>query len=262
MMQISPLPTNRHMLMMSILLFTASTMNLITPCSALVGLGKPTMIMPPMMGLGSIFLKPKNTITPSLGVEDDLTEAGKFFTDAFWRGKVGGGAKTLSPAQATSLERQQIMEFRRRYGPKMSKADRRAELLLCRSSSGDFLGCAGIEVDLISKADGSQERFPAPLMSNLAVNRNFRRRGVAEDLVKAAEELARREWGYNECYLYVEKQNVPAVKLYRKLGYRPIWEDDSAKTLLPTESGKVKNVSTTIVCMKKRVGGLRSIFPF
>eukprot|EP00957_Ditylum_brightwellii_P116958 8921358-Ditylum_brightwellii.AAC.1 len=99
-------------------------------------------------------------------------------------------------------------------------------------------------------------------MSNLAVNRNFRRRGVAEDLVKAAEELARREWGYNECYLYVEKQNVPAVKLYRKLGYRPIWEDDSAKTLLPTESGKVKNVSTTIVCMKKRVGGLRSIFPF
>jgi len=216
----------------------------------------------PIMGLGSIFLKPKNTIVPSLGEENDLNEAGKFFTDAFWRGKVGGGAKTLSPAQSMSLERQQTMEFRRRYGSKMSTADRRAELMLCRTPDGEFLGCAGIEVDKISKADGSQGMFSAPLMSNLAVNRKFRRRGVAEDLVKAAEELARKKWGYDECYLYVEKQNVPAVKLYRKLGYRPIWEDESAKTLLPTEGGKVKNVSTTIVCMKKRLGGLRGILPF
>lgn len=103
--------------------------------------------------------------------------------------------------------------------------------------------------------DGYDGSIAGPLMSNLAISRNYRRRGLAEDLVKAAETIARKEWGYNECYLYVEKRNVPAIKLYAKLGYRTIWEDDSATTLLPTKDGKVVNGKTTIVCMKKWLGG-------
>lgn len=110
-------------------------------------------------------------------------------------------------------------------------------------------------VDKIKKMDGNDGSITAPLMSNLAVSRSYRRKGLAEDLVRAAENIARKEWGYDECYLYVEKRNAPAVKLYRKLGYRVIWEDDSATTLLPTEDGKVVNGRTTIVCMKKSLGG-------
>jgi len=217
----------------------------------------------PILGLGALFFRPKGmSITPSLGNEDDLVEAGKFFTDAFWSGKAGGAAE-LSPFQRSSIERQQVLEFRRRYGPKMRGADRRAEILLCRDGSGTFLGCAGIEVDNISKADGrSQGRICAPLMSNLAVGKDFRRKGIAEDLVKKAEEMARREWGYNECYLYVEKRNIGAVKLYRKLGYKQVWEDDKAKTLLPTEGGKLRTAGTVIICMKKRLGGIGRFLPF
>jgi len=92
-------------------------------------------------------------------------------------------------------------------------------------------------------------------MSNLAIGRRYRRKGLAEDLVASAEAIARKEWGYDECYLYVEKRNAPAVKLYKKLGYKVLWEDDTATTLLPTEDGKVKNGQTTIVCMKKKIGG-------
>ena len=110
-------------------------------------------------------------------------------------------------------------------------------------------------VDKIKKMDGYDGSITGPLMSNLAISRKYRRKGLAEDLVKAAETIARKEWGYDECYLYVEKRNVPAIKLYKKLGYSTIWEDDSATTLLPTKDGQVMNGKTTIVCMKKRLGG-------
>ena len=118
------------------------------------------------------------------------------------------------------------------------------------------MGCAGIEVTRITTPNGrSASPIAAPLMSNLAVGKKFRRRGLAEDLVKAAEALARKEWGCDECYLYVEKQNKAAVKLYRKLGYVSQWEDDTATTLVPTARGSVVSAPTIIVCMKKNLGG-------
>jgi ribosomal protein S18 acetylase RimI-like enzyme len=132
--------------------------------------------------------------------------------------------------------------------------DKQAELVLCVDGKGECVGCAGVEVEKVKKMDGYDGAVTAPLMSNLAISRSYRRKGLAEDLVKSAENIARREWGYDECYLYVEKRNVPAIKLYKKLGYKTIWEDDTA-TLLPTKDGRVANGKTTIVCMKKKLGG-------
>ena len=102
--------------------------------------------------------------------------------------------------------------------------------------------------------DGYDGSFIGPVMSNLAISRKYRRKGLAEDLVKATENIARKEWGYDTCYLYVEKRNAPAVKLYKKLGYKTMWEDPNATTLLPTKDGRVTNGKTTILCMKKNVG--------
>ena len=74
-------------------------------------------------------------------------------------GKVGGATK-LSTSQSNSLERQQIMEFKKRYKPKVttsglnrlpgnmasrSNTDSRAELVVCVDSKGDCIGCAGVE---------------------------------------------------------------------------------------------------------------------
>lgn len=177
--------------------------------------------------------------------------------------------KNLSAAQAASLERQQIQEFRRRYtSPRnLSLADKRSELLICTNSNNELMGCAGIEIDIIQKpseATYGLDPIKGPLMSNLAVGRSFRRRGVAEELVQKAEDIARKEWGFDECYLYVEKRNVPAVKLYQKLGYKKVWEDNKAKTMVPTTGGKLKSAPTTIVCMKKRfsLGVLGRFLPF
>ena len=137
-------------------------------------------------------------------------------------------------------------------------------MVLCVASDGTCVGCAGIEVDKIKKMDGYDNAFLGPVMSNLAVDRKYRRRGLAERLVGYVENMAENEWGYDVCYLYVEERNMPARRLYEKLGYRALWTDDTATTLLPSRGdGGLINVGTTVVCMKKELGGnafLRYLF--
>lgn len=175
-----------------------------------------------------------------------------------------GGVNNLLPKQSKTLSSQQIFEFRKRYGQKLGK-DRRAELVTCQNGkTGQVMGCVGIEVENLVPPNSDSILSPAPFMSNLAVSKEFRRRGIAEDLVIAAEKIARKEWGYEECFLFVEKKNKPAIKLYKKLGYRKEWEDDTANTLTPLANGTIKNELTVVLCMKKNLNGgfLRRLLPF
>ena len=94
-------------------------------------------------------------------------------------------------------------------------------------------------------------------MSNLAVDTNYRRRGLAERLVLAAEKCVMSNFGADECFLYVETRNKGAVKLYQKLGYRQQYFDDTAMTLLPTPDGKLDSEPTVILCMRKDLGQKR-----
>ena len=140
-----------------------------------------------------------------------------------------------------------------------------SELVLCQLPTGELTGCAGIEVSQIpDKSLQSLKTQSGPLMSNLAVGREFRRKGIAEKLVKEVERLVRYEWGYDDCYLYVEERNKAAVKLYRKMGYKKMWVDKEATTLLPSTNGKLQNSSTNIVCMRKRLdlGLIGRLWPF
>lgn len=217
----------------------------------------------PAFGLGAIFSQPKGLITKSArGEMRKLQDASAFFVDAFWIGKIGGGANKLSERQRRSLSATQFMEFRVRYA---GSSRGQSELIVCELPDGEVVGCAGIEVSPIPDGDlQAATKVRAPLMSNLAVSRNYRRKGIGELLVKEAERVARYEWGSDDCYLYVERRNKAAVKLYQKLGYRQIWIDRDAKTLLPTESGRLENSPTEIVCMKKRLslGALSRLWPF
>jgi len=227
------------------------------------------LLSPPIFGISAVFFKPKNLIVaPSLGQDDKLIEAGKFFADAFWASKPGG-TKSLSSKQNKLLTNQQISEFRKRYAQRLGKSqlDRRSELMLClEKGTGEVVGCAGIELDNINNKKSNRSNVQStasnisrkPLMSNLAVGKQYRRKGVAEDLVLATEALVRNQWGYEECYLFVEKKNTPAIKLYRKLGYKKVWQDDDAKTITPKDNGSIDTTSTTIICMKKNLSS--SIF--
>jgi len=182
--------------------------------------------------------------------------------DAFWVGKVGGGSKELDDRQRRSLTSTQFMEFRGRYA---GSSRGQAQLVICQLPDGEVIGCAGIEVSTIPDGNlKAPSKKRAPLMSNLAVSRKYRRKGIGELLVKDAERIARFEWGADDCYLYVEKRNVAAVKLYEKMGYRQVWIDKDAKTLIPTSSGSLQNAPTQIICMRKRLnmGALGRLWPF
>lgn len=205
---------------------------------------------PSIFGIGALLFPVKKTIervSQSPSRRQDLALAGDFFVDAFWTKKVGGGATQLSPKQKRSLEQSQAAEFTSRYGGR-----RFSELFLCRDEKGDIIACAGIEV--VSIPSGSLNGIVdkrAPLMSNLAVSRQYRRRGLAEAMVRAVEAFIQDEWDYNECYLYVERRNLAAIKLYEKMGYRTLWTDPDAKTLMPTKDGELRTQGTVMICMKK-----------
>ncbi|MFB2897625.1 GNAT family N-acetyltransferase [Aerosakkonemataceae cyanobacterium BLCC-F50] len=58
-----------------------------------------------------------------------------------------------------------------------------------------------------------------PYLSNLAVQSEYRRRGVARQLLLACEQIAL-NWGYQDLYLHVLENNHKARGLYSQLGYR------------------------------------------
>ena len=227
-----------------------------------------TAWVPPTLGIGAVFLPVPTDqlrISESSNPRLDVQDVGDFFVDSFWTAKVGGGARTLSPTQRRSLQSQQAAEFSKRYGGR-----RLAELIVLRNRSKTrqpttattatvataktTIACVGVEVDRIPQGGLKGPTWKqAPLMSNLAVARQYRRRGLAERLVQAVEDVVRREWGYDECFLYVEERNRGALQLYRKLGYRIVWRDATAQTLLPTPDGSLNSASTVMVCMRKNL---------
>lgn len=56
-------------------------------------------------------------------------------------------------------------------------------------------------------------------ISNLAVKAEYRRQGVARQLLNTCERIAL-EWGFNDLYLHVLENNHQARRLYFKAGYR------------------------------------------
>jgi GNAT superfamily N-acetyltransferase len=210
---------------------------------------------PPVAGIGALLFPVRGSYIETTSQADSprtaLQDASDFFVDAFWTAKTGGAAK-LSDRQKQQLRQSQTAEFNQRYGGRRKATT--AQLVLYRNTAGDVIGCAGVQVDKI--LDGSLNgptACQAPLMSNLAVSRSYRRRGLAEALVAAVEELVADEWGYDVCYLYVEERNRAAVKLYNKLGYRQQWTDRSAQTLVPESTGDLSSRPTVLVCMKKNL---------
>ena len=179
-------------------------------------------------------------------------------------------SQSLSPAQRSSLERRQCAEFLKRYRfsdgdglnvfDSMGNPRMACSLVVAteRGEGGDVVGCAGVEVSTIDdSSDKRSKRIEnVPVMSNLAVGKTFRRKGVAVKLVKRVEEIVGpKGWGYGELWLLVETANSRALRLYKKLGYKVVWEDDSARSLVPMANGGLASRPTTVKVMRKTLPG-------
>ena len=127
------------------------------------------------------------------------------------------------------------------------------------SASGEVVGSCGIELVQLSSSSGNSIRRMTsydegkmalrPLLSNLAVAPEYRRKGIAKRLCREAEAEAK-SWGCDEVWLKGDKSNRKAKSLYRSLGYRPVAEDDKAE-MPEAGGGRVRYVGTTNVAMRK-----------
>lgn len=76
-----------------------------------------------------------------------------------------------------------------------------------------------VEIALRSSPSWQHRNLQYPYISNLAVRKSCRRKGVAGQLLLKCERTAL-EWGFQDLYLHVLENNHQARQLYLKTGYR------------------------------------------
>lgn len=60
-----------------------------------------------------------------------------------------------------------------------------------------------------------------PYISNLCVDESLRGRQVGRAMVRCVETIVK-DWGYDQIYLHVDLDNLPAVNLYKNEGYQDV----------------------------------------
>ncbi len=121
-----------------------------------------------------------------------------------------------------------------RYGIMLDLSSRFSEKVPCYAClvathpSNKFQAIASLEICMRYVPVNSRGEFwlwnnadtqQYPYIFNLAVHPQWRRRGVAKQLLLAAEKTAN-QWGFSRLYMHVLEDNQPARHLYDRLGYR------------------------------------------
>ena len=102
----------------------------------------------------------------------------------------------------------------------------------------DIIGCVGLDTQILNdkkrtlhKRDNNfninsldQHDKLVMVLSNLVVRRDKRNLGYAKQLIKTCEIIAR-EFLFKEVFLMVDSENIPAQRLYKKMGYKKILQD-------------------------------------
>lgn len=98
--------------------------------------------------------------------------------------------------------------------PKKHEKELYVCLVACRNEDGKVLGFAEIDCRQSKK----ENLPPRPYMCNLAVDKKWRRQGIASSLVKSCEKIAMKN-KHEAIYLKVRSKNKEAVSMYESLGY-------------------------------------------
>ena len=61
---------------------------------------------------------------------------------------------------------------------------------------------------------------PRPYLSDVCVHPDYRRRGIARELLRRSEQLSQSEWNKTELYVRVDRTNAAALAAYQRRGYR------------------------------------------
>jgi len=180
----------------------------------------------------------------------------KFLVDSFYTDK-RKAENNLPFGQLRSLERDQNLDLKARYGRNTARGIE-SVILTAEAQAKDTVGCVALGITPFVGKEAKlsirdlynypKDAVLRPIVANLAVRPDVRRKGIAKKLMKECEEVSK-EWGYKEIWLLVEDDNRRAKKLYRKLGYKNVMSepDTSFKVL----DGRVQEIDVTNVYMRK-----------
>ncbi|MDR9403622.1 MAG: GNAT family N-acetyltransferase [Halothece sp. Uz-M2-17] len=90
-------------------------------------------------------------------------------------------------------------------------------LVATAASTGKITGT--VELGLNCPEGWIPHQYQSTYISNLAVSSQYRRRGIAQRLLRSCEQVSR-QWGFKQIYLHVLDNNEGAQKLYARSGYQ------------------------------------------
>ncbi len=120
--------------------------------------------------------------------------------------------------------------------------------ILLAIKDNDVVGVTTVECCDIN-INGKKENHP--LISNLIVSGKMRRKGIAKSLTMRAEKIAK-SFAYKNIYLFVNTENIPAIRLYKSRGYKSV-DDIKNTTKIIVKNNRFRNIECTNLIMKKRL---------
>ena len=120
--------------------------------------------------------------------------------------------------------------------------------ILLAIKDSDVVGVITVECSDID-INGKKENHP--VISNLIVSKKMRRKGIAKSLTTRAEKITK-SFGYKEIYLFVNVENIPAIRLYKSRRYKSI-DDKKEATRIVFEKNRFNNVKCVNIMMKKNI---------
>ena len=120
--------------------------------------------------------------------------------------------------------------------------------ILLAIKDSDVIGVITVECSDIV-INGKKENHP--IISNLIVSKKMRRKGIAKLLITRAEKIAK-SFDYKEIYLFVNVENIPAIRLYKSRRYKSI-DDKKESTRIVFNKNRFNNVKCVNIMMKKNI---------
>ena len=120
--------------------------------------------------------------------------------------------------------------------------------LLLAMKDDDVVGVITVECCDI---DINENKENHPVISNLIVSKKMRRKGIAKSLTTRAEKIAK-SLGYKEIYLFVNVENIPAIRLYKSRRYKSIGDKKKA-TRIVFQNNRFHNVECVNLMMRKKI---------
>ena len=120
--------------------------------------------------------------------------------------------------------------------------------ILLAIKDSDVVGVITVECSDIV-INGKKENHP--VISNLIVSKKMRRKGIAKSLTTRAEKIAK-SFDYKEIYLFVNVENISAIRLYKSRRYKSI-DDKKEATRIVFEKNRFNNVKCVNIMMKKNI---------